>query len=156
MRTRMKTLIAVGALGLATIGIYSGAGATDSMTVQPLTPAKAATGKRMAVLQPSEFRCDHCKVIVVRGHGDHRSMWKLGMRHNKNLSEADARTITKAALLMRGKHDLDVGQIQSKVTRHNRKIYLINIVNSKNQVVRSVVLNSETGRIHTLRPAHRS
>ena len=150
MNKRVKSLVAVTALGMATIAIYStrGIAAPSIVPAQPLTPAKVAPPTKS---NPHIFRCVKCRVFIV-GRGHHRhSAWRLGLRHNKKLSATDARTITNAALLMRGQHNLDVGKIQFKTTAHGRKIYLIDIVNKKqNKVVQRVVLNSANGHIHPL------
>ena len=147
MINRIKTLVAVTALGLATIGIYS----SDSNAAPTTNPNTIKPTAMQAVAPPAKVppRPIHCLTSTP----PHQSAWHLGLHHHKKLTESDARVITKAALLMQGHQRLDVGKIAEKQTPRGRTIYLIDIVNHNHKVVRRVALNSANGRIHPLQPA---
>ena len=137
MKNKVITLVAVAALGMATFGIYSGDGFADNKT--PVVPA-------VSLSSPTQIkRIVHCRIGIVKQQ--HRSPWQLGLHRNKQLTPENAKTITQAALLMKHRPYLQVGQIQQKMI-HQRKMYLINIVNKNNKVVQTVVMNSSNGHIH--------
>ncbi len=159
MRNRVKTLAAVAALGMATIGIYSGPGFAETSTQNSVAAIKLTPASTTPMtLQKAQHA--HCRALFIQRHRPwfhhHRGPWNLGLHHDKQLSENDARTITKAALLMRGRHNLNVGDVQTKMSKHGHKFYLISIVNTKNNVVSRVVLNSRDGHIHPLHIKHQS
>lgn len=145
MKNKLKSLIAVTVLGAATVGLYSSGIAADNAASQSVTATTAAVPT-----QPHRF---HCSMWMHRHHG--KGPWYLGLNRDKHLTEADARIITEAALLMRGHHNLQVGQIDTKITQHGRKFYLINIVNSSNKAVSRVVLNSKNGHIFPFHVHHK-
>ena len=143
MKNKIKTFAAIAALGVATIGISS-IGLGDNNATTPPTPVAAST-------TPTHTKhFSHCRYFHHRHHG----IWNLGLYRNKHLTESDARIITQAALLMEGKHNQQVGEIQTKVSRRGNTFYLISIVNKENKVVRQVVLNSRSGRIHPMHVRH--
>jgi len=136
MNNRIKTFAAVAALGVATISIYPGT-----------TLAKDNAPESVAAVKLQPAKPIKCHTLLKL----HRSRpWNLGLRYNKHLSEADARTITKAALLMHGRHHLRVGDMQTTLSKRGYKLYQMNIVNKKNKIVSRVVLNSRNGHIHPL------
>lgn len=81
----------------------------------------------------------------------HRHLFNLGLNRNKNLTQNDAKVIIQAALLLKGRKDLHVGDIQSKESKHGHTKYLVQIDDQTNQVISTVVLNSRTGHMHPLR-----
>jgi hypothetical protein len=139
MKNKLKTLVAVTVLGAATLGLYSGVGAAAD-NVSTTSPAADTT-------QPHRF---HHHLWMMHHHHA-KSPWHLGLNRDKHLTESDARIITEAALLMRGHHDLQVGTtIETKMTKHGHKLYIIDIVNQQNKSVNRVVLNSMNGHIFPL------
>jgi hypothetical protein len=138
MNQRIKTAIAVGVLGASTLGLYSSSFAAP----QPATISPQFN-------QPSKMmKHRHCHRFAMRHH--HFKPWRLGLRYNKNLTVDDAKTITKAALLMYGRHDLKVGDIQAKTTKRGHKVYVIQILKPDNKVASTVIMGSRTGFIRPL------
>lgn len=138
---KMKTLLATVVLGAVTLGLYSGAGsAADNLS----SSQAAAPTQVEAQGQAFHHRHWHHRCHM---RGRHRNPWHLGLNRDKQLTTADAKVIAQAALLMRGHHDLQVGSIETKVTKHGFKFYVITIVNQSNQTVTRVVLNSKNGHL---------
>jgi len=137
MKTAIKTTIA--------ILVFAGMGmGTATLAAASKIDASASSAKTTE-LAPPQHAC--------KGKFNHqRLMWRLGFKHDKRLSADDAKVITKAALLMHGKHNLDVGKITAKTGRHGQTVYVVQIVNKeKNEVVKTVILNSRNGHIRPLR-----
>ncbi len=133
MKNIKSTLATTMILGVASWGVMQmGLAAPQTAPLQSLTPAT------------------HVKIIHVMPAHSMR-MWRLGFHHNKNLNAQDAATVTKAALIMRGKHNLNVGKVEMKQTKHGHKLYLVNIVNAKHNVIKQVMVSARSGMI---RPLH--
>ncbi len=153
MNKKMKTLLAATLISTATLTTYAtatfaGQAQVKALQLTPTTqviPAKRLKPANRTVRKVVRI------VKIVKIIKQHRPAWRLGLRRNKHLSATDARTITKAALLMRGRKHLTVGKIQPLTTKRGRKAYLIQIVNKKNKVISSVILNSANGHIKPLR-----
>jgi hypothetical protein len=95
-----------------------------------------------------------CQAMMHRMHKHwqhHRHIFNLGLNRNKNLNQNDAKVIIQAALLLKGRKDLHVGDIQSKESKRGHAKYLVQIDDQNNQVISTVVLNSRTGHMHPLR-----
>jgi len=159
MFKNFKTIIIATTLGVTSIGLYSiNAIAHETSAMTQLVPAQAA--HEQSATQPSQPKYATCKKKQYRCGGNFRKacmkykrkhMWNLGLYRHKNLSEADAQTLVKAALLMRNRKDLQVGPISSKMSKRGVKLYVIQILNEQKNVVSTVVLNSNSGRIHPMR-----
>lgn len=150
MRNKLKTLVAITVLGAGTLSLYSGMGAAaDSVSTKAVSPSNS---NNMTALNPSapHHRFHHG---MCRHQG--KSPWHLGLYHDKKLTESDARIIAQAALLMRGHHDLQVGTMETKITHHGHKLYIIDIVNQQNKSVTRVALNSKNGHIFPLKALHK-
>lgn len=133
MKTALKTTIAI--LVLTSMGVGTATLAAASQTEASTSNTKTTE------LTPSQHSCEG------KFHHQH-SMWRLGFKHDKHLSVDDAKVITKAALLMHGKHNLDVGKITAKMGHHGQTVFVVQIVNKKkNEIVKTVILNSRNGHI---------
>lgn len=95
-------------------------------------------------------RCEHRMLRLHHPEFCHHRVWNLGLRHNKHLTANNARTITEAALLMHSRKNLHVGKIDSKQLR-GHKLYIIQIKNKKQKVIRLVKMNSRNGFIRPVR-----
>lgn len=139
MKQAIQQTLALTAIGAACLGLSVGAMGAPSVSHSKPNVA------------PMQKIC-HCPYKQgKRMHKGHHGPWNLGLhKKNKRLTQEDAKTITKAALLMKGKRNLQVGQITTKVSKRGTKFYLIKIINKKNKVVRTVVLNSKNGRIRPI------
>ena len=84
----------------------------------------------------------HKKYQCRKQHG----AWDLGLRHNLKLDKQDATIITRAALLVQGFKQYHVSAVQAKVTKRG-KIFLVDISNKKNKVIRKVVVSGRNGHI---------
>lgn len=145
MSQKMKSIAAIAALGVASFGLYS--------TVSIASPSN---NHQMMKLQPANkpmMRIIRIKKII-KLQRKKPGFWNLGLYRNKHLSENNARTIVKAALLMRNRHDLSVGKISTKYTPRNLKMYSIQIINQNKQIVSKVLLNSASGKIRPMRLRH--
>ena len=152
MKTNLKTIAALAVIGAASIGMVTPSLAasqnTQALRIMPATKAER--------VMPAKHHAKHevvrvTKIVRVIKVGKHQRAWKLGLRRNLHLSSTDARTITKAALLMRGKKHISVGKIEPVVAKRGMKMYRIQLVNKNNRVVKSVLLNSRNGHIRPMR-----
>ncbi len=151
MNNKIKTLAALTALSAMAFGLYS----TVSLATPDPIPAKNLVPAQQSVkpltLVPAKNTLIKIRRVKVKVVKRQHPAWRLGLSHNKNLSIDNARTITKAALLMKGRKDLSVGKIKPSINRKGRKVYMIQLVNAKHKVVSSILLNSKNGHIRPLR-----
>ena len=149
MKSNIKTLAATAVLGAATIAIYSDPGFAASSTRNTVTATQLVPAT-MPAIKLMKARRVQCHTLAIHHLQVQHGAWNLGLRRNKHLTAHDAHTITAAALLMRGHHNLRVGDMHTTTSNHGHKFYLINIVNKKNKVVSRVIFNSRTGHIQPL------
>jgi len=156
MKSHLKTMITVTAFSALTLTSYATATLAGQAQAQAKMVSRQAPMQRIHKAQ-RQHRPLRRLVEIVRvkrltpAHREHQK-WNLGLRQNKNLSATDARTITKAALLMEGKKQWHVGEVHAKKTKYGNTVYIVQIKNPKQPRVKMVALNSATGRIHPLRP----
>ncbi len=75
--------------------------------------------------------------------------WNLGLLQNKHLSMDEARIIVQAGLLLDNRRDLKMGNISTQ-NFHERKFYIIPILDKQGSVVSTAVMNSDTGMVRPL------
>lgn len=149
MKNNLKLTMALLTLSAVSFGICTSSIAAN-IPATPIMPAHPTAALRMIrPARPREMKMLRVQK-TVRLMPSRRMPWHLGLRRNKHLTTNDARTITQAALLMRGRHDLNTGKIQTRKNRFGREMYIIQLVNQRNHIVSSVVMNSTTGHIRPL------
>lgn len=142
MNKSVKTMIATVVLGVASLGVYAtrsfaDVNTPDSNQLMPLVQLQKPASNNVVRVR-----------IMPRGH---HHLWHLGLNRNKHLTADDARTLTKAALLMQNRHDINLGKLTEKTNKKGTKIYLIQLVNKQDSLVSVVKVNSANGKI---RPTH--
>ena len=83
-------------------------------------------------------------------HKYKRNKWNLGLRHSLKLTQPQATTITRAALIMQGFKRLHVGDVKVFKGKKGFSGYLVEIKNKKNKTIRHVVVNANNGHIRPL------
>lgn len=85
-------------------------------------------------------------ICHYRGKFEHHGK---GKHFNRHITLKEARLLTQAKLIMRGKKHLKVGNIVEKTRKKNEKhkFYLIHITTQKGEVVETLAMNPRTGHI---------
>lgn len=147
---KLLSLIAATLFGAASLSLVSTGAMAASSSAMPLTSPK--TNHQIMKISPVKCRGKMIKVIrIILLEGKHKPAFRLGLARNKHLSPENARTIIKAALLLKNRHDLNVGKIENLQSPHGKKLYVIRIVNPKNEIVSKVIMNSASGKYRPMR-----
>jgi len=139
MKTVTKYTIGAAMATALTAGAIAGSSTTNTQTATKASTANAnKTTKLIRVQAPRHFYQRHFRMHRVANFGFHRNM-----RFDKN----QARTITKADLLLQGRKHLYPGEIKLITNKRGHNNYMINIMNKKQKVVKQVVFNGANGHI---------
>ena len=109
MNKKLKTLVTVAVISAATMGTYAISSLAANAQVKVMQLSKPGVTQPMRLQAPKAYRKIICRRYMLKIVPMHHRMWNLGLRRNKNLSANDAKTIVKAALLMRNRKDLSIG-----------------------------------------------
>ena len=164
MMRSTKTFAAIAALGAVGLGSYSGLSLADSAQQSLNKPAQvqqlnkngkqkdAMCGRMMKIKKGKHPGMPMMMHHPMPGAFMMQRVDPLGLNTHKNLTADNAKTIVSAALLMRGRHDLQVGKVTAKTGKRGADLYIVSIVDTKNAVISTVVINSDTARMMPLRP----
>ena len=143
MKQPFKKILLLTAVSAMGFGLYVAATLANA---SPLLNIKPAVKPAMKIIRVKKIM----RIIKIQENRQHHK-WHLGLNRNKHLTKADALTITKAALLMRGRHDLSVGKITPTLNHHGVTAYKIQIMTPGHKIMSLVLLNSRTGHIHPMK-----
>lgn len=143
---KILSFIAAMLFGAASFSLYSTGVIAATSSAMPLT--SPATNSQIMKIKPAKCRAKVIRVIRLQGN---RPAYRLGLAKNKHLTADNARTIIKAALLLKNRHDLNVGKIETLRTPRGKMLYVIPIVNHKNNIVSKVIMNSTSGKYRPMR-----
>ena len=139
MSKQLTKIIATGAI-IATTGLFSVASLAD-IPATPLQPPKVV---KLMKLHKAD-RHHH------RRHGVAAS-WRHALRLNKHITKEQARTLTKAAIIMYGNPgNMRVGDIKPIKLHRGGNGYLITIDNTKGTLLKKIKMNGATGHVRPVR-----
>lgn len=144
----LKQAILMASLGAFTIAGYAAIN-NKALTIKPIPKHE-----RMMLVKP--VRVKRVELLVIRGghrHAHHRLQrsWRRALRPVRLYTPAQARTIAHAAILLYGTPNMKVGSVKPVTTKKGRRLYTIQIVNTRGATIKRIRMNPRNGMMRLIK-----